>query len=208
MAGQNKASMRQKMRSAVAHKRLADQLLDSLLDTQVKLNGTLAKIDADNPVSLDTDYEADGALVDTWEADGQGTDAQHKASLRDSLRSALAHRQMADEIADALEELQAAYTALLVKLDAEAGTLDDTDYESTLAVSVLDADDDALPAQHKAKVRRSLRSALANEALADEVLDAISGAQTSFNAALVLLDAGTITPGDFSGLEVTPIQPD
>lgn len=346
MAGQNKSSMRRKLRSALAHKKLADELLDNILATQEKWNATLDKLDADgdnfvaaveaegslatttpidltsvaagaarngstlelvvnaaaaNPTDtvlvaitgsadeivvtvtpndgtnnaatpvdltteelvelintgavagkdvvltdanslrelqtaaggdtdplanggegdgevatfanganaeadLATDYEADGELTTHWDPEAELSGQSH-ATARELLRSALAHRAMADDIADALEEMQVAYTALLLKLDDEAGTLNDGDYESTLAVSVLNADADALPAQHKAKIRRSLRSALANEPLADQILDAVAGMQESFNEALALLDAATID-GTMSALKVEAIQPD
>lgn len=155
---------------------------------------------------LDTDYEADCAIASILDPDAH-LSSQHHSSLRATLRSALAHRKMADEILDAIVEIQAAHNALMVKLDDEAGTLASTDFEADLAVSVMDADSEALPAQHKAKIRRSLRSALANESLADEILDAISGLEESLNEALAKLDAGTIH-GQMEALKVTEIQPD
>jgi hypothetical protein len=43
--------------------------------------------------------------------------------------------------------------------------------------------------------------------LADQIIDAVIGAQAAFNAALVLLDAGTIT-GVMAPLEVSVLDPE
>ncbi len=155
---------------------------------------------------LDTNYAATQALTTSWDPDAS-LPGQHKASARNTLRSALAHRRMADELADALAEFQAAYSALLVKLDAEAGTLSDGNYESTLGVAAIDPEDASLPAQHKAKMRRSLRAALANTSLADSILDAIAGMQASLNSALAALDDADIL-GNMAALQVAVIDPD
>lgn len=205
--GQNASSMRRRLRSAVSHKKLADELLDSIQDSQDKLNATLDKLDADTAGALDTDYEATGEITDLFEADGESTDAQHKQSLRRSLRSALAHRHMADEIADSIEEWQASYNSWLQKLDAEGGTLNDTDYVSSLGVDAIDSDAAGEDAQHGQSFRRSMESAMADRSLSDAVLDAISGMQEAMNASMALLDAGTVN-GAHATLKVSPIDPD
>ena len=205
---QHKATRRKSLRSALSHRRLADEILDSITDAQSKFNATMDKLDADSAIALDTDYESSGAITDVFEADGAGTNAQHKRSLRESLRSALAHKKLADEICDALEEYSVAYNAMLVKLDAEAGTLDDTDYESTLAVTAIDPDAEGADAQHKASFRKSLRSALAHRRLADEIIDAIVSLQSGMNASLALLDAGTVGGTDHADNKVTELDPD
>lgn len=205
--GANKATMRGKLRSALAHKASADSLLDTLVLTQEGLNALLAKMDADSEAAVDTDYEATLAIDPLFEADEAKLPGQHKSSMRSVLRSALAHRKLADELCDAMEEIQVAYNALLVKLDAEAGTLASTDFEADLAVEVLGAESEGSSAQHKASLRRSLEVALANKQLADSIMDAILGIQESFNAALVLLDAGTMN-GVMADLEVEVLDPE
>ena len=62
---------------------------------------------------------------------------QHRAKLRAILRSSLASKRGADELLDAVIELQAQMNALLAKLDADAGVTD-VDYESTLAVTPIE----------------------------------------------------------------------
>ncbi len=204
---QHQRTRRQSMRSAMAHRRLADELLDSINDTQSKFNDTMTKLDADSAGVLDTDYEATGAVTDIFEADDEGTEAQHKATLRKSMRSALSHKKLADEIADAIEEMQTSGDALLVKLDAEAGTLNDTDYESSLAVTTIDSDGEGSEAQHKQSLRKTLRSALSHKSLADDIMDAISGLQDAMRDSLVALDAGSVN-GAHAGFKVTPLDPD
>lgn len=203
----NRATLRRKTEVAFAHRRLANEVLDSIADSQAKWNGTIAKLDADTGAALDTNYEATWAISDLFEADEEARGAQHRATLRKSLRSALAHRKLADEICDAIEEMQAAQNALLAKLDAEAGTLNDGDYEATLALEVIDADAEGDDAQHKATFRRSLRSAMANRRAADQIMDAITTMQSQFNAALAVLDTGSIN-GAMAGFAVTALDPD
>jgi hypothetical protein len=62
--------------------------------------------------------------------EGQG---QYRANLRAILRSALASKRGANELLDAIIELQAQHNALLAKMDAD-GALNDSDYAALLAV--------------------------------------------------------------------------
>lgn len=207
MAGPNKAKMKVKLRSALAHKSVADSLLAAIVKSQEQLNAALAKLDADAPGTLDVNYSSLLSISPVFESDEPKLPGQHKATLRKALRSALAHRKLADEICDSIEEFHVGLNALLSKLDAEAGVLSDVNYSSLLALSVVDAEAAGLDAQHKASLRKSLRSALADAHLADQLMDALVGAQESFNAALVLLDAGTIT-GVMAPLEVSVLDPE
>ena len=156
---------------------------------------------------LDVNYESTLAITSLFEADEAKLPGQYKATLRQALRSALAHRKLADEICDAMEEFQVSLNALLVKLDAEAGTLNDGNYESLLAIPVLDVESEGSDAQHKASLRKSLESALANAHLAGQIMDAIIGSQEAYNAALALIDAGTIN-GMTAALKVSVLDPE
>jgi hypothetical protein len=207
MAGQNKASMRNKLRSALAHKKAADELLDSIRDSQLKWNSAMDKLEADDPATLDVNYFSTQAVTDVYEADGENSGSQHKASLRATMRSALAHRQLADELCDSLEEWQTAFNTMLAKLDAEAGTLDDTDYLASLQVRQLDQYAESEGVQHKASLRASLRSALANASVADLILNAIEELQSALNSELVLLDSGDVA-GSSDNKVVEIINPD
>ena len=203
----NRATLRKKTQSAFAHRRAANEVLDSIADMQAKWNGAIAKLDADTGAALDIDYEATWAISDVFEADSHDAGAQHKATLRQSLRSALSHKRLADEICDSIEEMQAAHNALMAKLDAEAGTLDDGDYVDTLTLAVVDADAEGEEAQHKASLRKSMRSAMANKRAADQIMDALTEIQEQFNAALAVLDTGTIN-GAMAGFAVSELDPD
>lgn len=203
----NRASLRRKCEVAFSHRRAANEVLDSIADTQAKWNAAIAQLDADADGSLDTDYEDNHAISDLFEADDEQAGAQHKAILRKSLRSALSHRRLADEICDSIEEMQAAHNALMAKLDAEGGTLDDGDYEDSLALDVIDSDAEGEDAQHKASLRKSMRSAMRNKRAADQIMDALSEMQEQFNAALAQLDAGSIN-GAMAGFAVSELDPD
>lgn len=207
MADQNKASLRKKTRSAMSHKRLADEILDSLADSQAKWNAAMAKLDADTAIALDTDYAATLSISDVVEFDGEGSQAQHKRSLRESLRSALSHRKLADELADSLEEMQAAHNAMMAKLDAQAGTLADVDWVATIGLAAIDLDSAGTQAQHQRSFRESFRSAMAHKNAADAILDAVSGLQAAMNASLAQLDLGNVN-GAHAGFAVSAIDPD
>jgi hypothetical protein len=204
---QHKATRRQTLRSALAHKSVADRLLDQLVSTQSKFNALMDKLDADDAATLDTDYVATLEITSLFEADEAALPGQHKADLRKALRSALAHKSLADEIADAMEEIQASFNALLAKLDAQAGVLADTDFADLLGVSPVDPDAAYLPAQHKVSLRKSLRSALAHKSLADELLDAVAGVQNAMNSSLAALDAGSVN-GAHAGFKVAELDPE
>lgn len=66
--------------------------------------------------------------------DGNG---QHRAKLRAILRSALASKRGANELLDAVIELQAQHNALLAKLDLDAGVTD-ANYNALLAVTPIE----------------------------------------------------------------------
>ena len=60
--------------------------------------------------------------------------AQNKAKLRAILRSSLANKSKADELLDAVIELQTKFDALLAKLDSDTGVTD-TNYNALLKPS-------------------------------------------------------------------------
>lgn len=204
---QHKASRRKTLRSALAHKTIADRILDQLAGSQVSLNALLDKLDADTAAALDTDYVASLEIAPLFEADESALPGQHKADLRKALRSALAHKVLADEISDSMEEWQAAFNATLAKLDAQAGVLVDTDFADLLGVAAVDPDAEVLGAQHKVSLRKSLKSALAHSKLADELIEAISGMQKALNDSLAALDAGSVA-GAHAGFKVSVLDPD
>ena len=111
------------------------------------------------------------------------------------------------EIADALEEQQVAFNAMMIKLDAEAGTLASVDFVSSLGLEVIDADAEGSDAQHKRSFRETLRSALAHRKLANDIIDALSGLQSSMNDSLAALDAGSVN-GAHAGFKVSELDPD
>jgi len=61
--------------------------------------------------------------------------SQSKASLRKKVRSALANKEAADDILEAINKLQTTLNAILVKLDADTGVTD-TDYSDSLVEEI------------------------------------------------------------------------
>lgn len=204
-SAQHKATLRRSLRSALSHRELADRLLDSLLESQIALNAALDKLDADDPVDLDEDYS--DLAVSVLDPDTAAKQVQHKATLRRSLQSALKHRAMANEIIDSVQEMQVAINAMLAKLDAEGGDLQDDDYAELLSVSVIDPSKPVLPARHKASMARTLEVALSHRRLSRVILKAISDVQSGLNAALAQIDTGDITD-EMEALKVDVISPD
>ena len=201
---QHKSTLKKSLRSALRHKQLADKLLDNIVEIQSNHNVIMNKLDADTGAALDTDYAVD--FVSEYDYDQLGS-AQHKANLRKSLINALSHKRLANEIIDSIEELRYIYEQLVAKLNAEAGTLNDTDYADTFATIAIDADVKGHDAQHKSSFRKSLRSALSHKRLADEIIDSIAGLQGNLNDALAVLDTGTIN-GLMAAFVVSPINPE
>jgi len=208
MTSPHKSTLRKSLRSALSHKKLADELLDSLADSQTKFNSLVSQLNGQAKGVGNTATSAH-LITDIFEADGTGTEAQHKSTLRKSLRSALSHKKLADEIADSMEELATAQNALSVKLDADLaiGAYSDTDYASTLTLAVSDPDAEGSDAQHKQSFRKSLKSALVHSRLADQILDSIADMQTQYNAALAILDTAYAASA-FAAVSSTPIDPD
>ena len=201
------------MRSAVKHKVMADTILDEIVVIQTAFNAAMDKLDADDDTAaaLDVDYVSTQGIT---ELDFDTVVAgQHKQNMRKTLRSSLAHKKLADEILDAVEELEATHNLLMTKLDAQAGTLASVDFVSALGVVAVGVDAVGSEAQHKASFRRSMRSAMKHKRLADQVLDNVEGLQNAMNLALAQLDvdgaaaAGPLL-GNYVPFKVTVLTPD
>jgi hypothetical protein len=139
-SGQHKADLRKTLRSALSHKKLADEIADSIEELQVNFNALMAKIDADAGTLAVGNVSGFGLVA--IGADSVGTEAQHKASFRKSLRSAVSHRRLADQILDAIAGIQEATNDALAQLDVDAagatGAL--TGLYTPFKVTVIDPD--------------------------------------------------------------------
>lgn len=154
---------------------------------------------------LDTNYVSLGTISSPFLSD-EVNSAQDKASIRRVMRSVLKHKALADTLIDSLAVLEANYNALLIKLDAEAGTLNDQNYASSLSVVALSPDAHS-HGQHQASFRKTLRSALSHARLADQITDGIAASEAALNSALAKLDTANIN-GQMAALKVTAIIPD
>lgn len=116
---QHKAPLRRVMRSSLAHKRMANEIVDAIEEAEVSFNAVLAQMDADlGTLSDDATYEA-YRITDVIDPDATGTEAQHKASLRQSLRKALSHKELADSILADLVAMQAGVNSLIDDIQAK-----------------------------------------------------------------------------------------
>ena len=114
--------------------------------------------------------------------------AQHKASMRATLRSAMRHKKSADMMLDSLNALIANIAAARQKVAADTNGSWDTDYSATLAVTPVDFDAPTM-GQHKQPARKVIISCLAHKQLGDEIRDLIEESQVTLNLVLAQMDA-------------------
>lgn len=115
---QHKAPLRKVLQNALSHKKLANEVADIMEEAQVSLNAVLAQMDADSPtLSGDPTYEA-YRIADVIDADAEGSEAQHKASFRRSMRSALSHRGLANRLLADMLSVQEEINALIDDIQA------------------------------------------------------------------------------------------
>jgi len=117
--GQHKSTMRSVIRSSMAHKRLADAIVDGIEDAQVSLNAVLAKMDAGAGTldAVDANWDA-LAITRLVSPDTVRDGAQHKATLRKSLRSAISHKTLADFILDSLVSIESDVNGMITSIKA------------------------------------------------------------------------------------------
>jgi len=117
---QHKASLRKVIISSLAHKRLANEIVDAIEEAQVTFNAILVKMDAGagtlDPVDANWDELLIGVKIDN---DSKGTDAQHKASLRESMRKAVSHKFLADFILDGIFVMQVSVESIITDIKAK-----------------------------------------------------------------------------------------
>jgi len=204
---QHKATLRQSLRSALKHKAAADAVLDVIADTQQRVSDLANKISTDNLTAI-ADYTAESALSNTLDSDANSV-GQHKRSIREVLTSSLAHKAVADDILDSLEEIDLAIQNMTIDLVADIGAAPGavsgttfTDYN----VTVDEADATLTGMQNKASRRRIMRSAVSHNRLGDLIADSLEELQSNVNFLNSSLDTAT---GSFvDSLTLTIIDPD
>lgn len=118
--GQHKRTMRQVLRSAMAHKKLADEIADTIEEAQVSMNAILAKMDAGAGTldAVDANWNALKITI-LIDAEAEGSEAQHKVSLRKSIRSAISHKALGDFIIDGLSAIEVAINTMVDEITAK-----------------------------------------------------------------------------------------
>lgn len=186
---QHKASNQKTLRSALKHKKAADAILDSISSLTSKVAAARIKIAADTNATWDVDYSSTLAIA-SIDFDLPST-GQHKRSMRAVIRSAMAHKRLADKIVNSIEDAQVSLNAVLAKMDAGAGTLDavDANWDALAITSLLSPDAVEVQAQHKVSLRKSARSAISHKALADFIMDSLVAIETEVNAMIADIKA-------------------
>lgn len=202
---QHKQSLRKTLISGLANRNLANAYVDGLVAAQEQFNAALDKLAAGSGATIDTDFVASLPSMSVLMADAP-LRAQNQATPRKSMRSAMMNKRVGDALVDSLSAAQSALTDLMVKLDAQAGTLTDVDFESTLSVEPIDADGYLPGAQNKAPARKVMTAAIAHSKGADMVMDALVALADAVDAALAQLDTSDVT--DIDLLKVAVIDPD
>jgi len=197
---QHKATLRTSLRSALSHKKLADDFLSDLVSIQTRMNDMAAQLETDGTI-ISAGFSTAYPSTSTLSVDAPGTDAQHKASYRTSMRSALRNKGLADDLLDSLEEIDTAMDTAAIQLTADAGVAPAPGYANYKA-TVDDPLESAGDAPYKTSRRRTLEIALCHSTLSDNIVDAMSAIQTSWNAIMDLLEAGD---GTGSGALVVPV---
>ena len=178
---QHKANNSRTLRSAMKHKKAADSWLDDGINAIQEQGDVLVKMNADTNTTWDVDYVSTHG-TDLYDTDGILI-GQYKRTLREIMISSLAHKKLANQICDVLEEISVSYNAVLAQMDADAGTLsNDATYEAFRIKSEdLISGDQREGGQHKATSARSLRSALSHKPLADKLISDMAGLQDMVN---------------------------
>jgi hypothetical protein len=186
------AHLRRTLQAALSHKALANDLLDNVKSMQDSYNAIAAKVAADTAIALDTNYAATvGAIsvIDLTKRYGE----MYRAIFLPLFKKKIGRAVIANDISDAIKTLQQNMAALLIKLDAEAGTLASIDFASSLSVDVLDVDTPVTTGAYRTTPRKIINGRFANKRLAQGWIAAIIDTQVAFNALLAALDAKTLT---------------
>ena len=188
---QHQRTLRESLRSAMKHKKAADDLLDSIVAMQSRFNTIMTTASADNLTNLaGVGYDTEAAKSNLLDPDADG-EGQHKQSIRRVTISTLAHKALANDLLDSVEEMDLALTATATKLFGDLGGAISAGYD-LLKVTEDNGDEAAEgSAQSKASRRTIMKSAVAHSRLADQIIDALTEMQTNMNLMLDDLEANT-----------------
>ena len=115
--GQNKASLRKQLIDKMAHKRLGNEVADTLEEGQVTLNLILAQMDADaGTLSNDATYEA-FRILSPADADSSGS-GPSKASFRSVMQKAVKHTVFGSSLVDEIVAVHADLNLLIDEIQA------------------------------------------------------------------------------------------
>jgi hypothetical protein len=177
---QHKSSRRKVVISSWKHTNGANQFLDVLEELTANVAAARVKIAADTNTTWDTDYVASvGVSAIDMDAKSIG---QHKSSLRKMTIDKMAHKRLANEVIDTLEEGQVTLNLVLAQMDADAGTLSiDSVYEAFKVADPIDADASG-DGPSRSSLRRVMRSAVKHREFGNSLSDEIEAVSADINA--------------------------
>ena len=182
---QHKSSRRTVLRSSMKHKFSADLLLDMMEELTANIAAAKVKITADTDGAWDVNYVTTaGVTAVDFDAETIG---QHKQSARKVIISKMAHRRLAGEVCDLLEESQVTLNLILAQMDADAGTLsNDATYEAFRIANPI-AVSSVLQGPHKASFSKVMISAIKHKEFGLSISAELAAVQSELNAMIDLI---------------------
>jgi len=198
-----KSQRRGAWRRALSHNKLADKVLDGIISIQSSINSTMDKVEAATPTTLPTDFSSKkigkiaewGKLLPGKISENPTNDYRghgHRQSLVWALLHALYSQEVTEEFVHLIDELQEAHDELCDKLDAQAGTLSDTDFTDEIGMQVLNPDK-KMPSRARATFKTWLISSLSSYNMTNDYIDSIMQCQKAINEMLEALDSGSVS---------------
>jgi len=116
--GQHQASLRKMLIDKMAHKRLGNEVADTLEEGQVTLNLILAQMDTDaGTLSIDATYEA-FRILSPASADAAGS-GPSKASFRSVMQKAVKHTVFGSSLVDEIAAVHADLNLMIDEIQAK-----------------------------------------------------------------------------------------
>lgn len=190
-------------RRALSHNALADKSLDGLISIQSSVNAMIDKLSAVTPSTIPTDFADDkigkiaewGELLPatvSYRPDNSSIGHGHRQGLKWALLHALYSQELTEEFLHLIDELQEAHDDLCDKLDAQSGTLSDTDFASSVGMTILNPEK-KMPSRSRASFRTWLISTMSSYNMSNDFIDSVMACQKAINDIAAELDAGGVS---------------
>ena len=190
-------------RRALSHNALADKSLDGLIKIQSSINTIIDRVSAATPSTLPTDFSDDkigviaewGVLLPatvSYRPDNSSIGHGHRQGLQWALLHALYSQELTEEFTHLIDGLQKSHDDLCDKLDAQSGTLSDTDFASSVGIQMLNPEK-KMPSRSRASFRTWLVSTMSSYNMSNDFIDSVMACQKAINDIAAELDAGGVS---------------